>query len=78
MILCPACALPAFSHGSSRDLLTAGAYSLLFNLLGYPAGVVPVTRVRNDEEVGRPSSKDMVVQAARKVERGSAGLPVGM
>ncbi len=31
-----------------------------------------------DEEVGRPSSRDMVVQAGRKVERGSAGLPVGV
>jgi Asp-tRNA(Asn)/Glu-tRNA(Gln) amidotransferase A subunit family amidase len=28
VILCPACALPAFTHGSSRDLLTAGGIAL--------------------------------------------------
>jgi fatty acid amide hydrolase len=78
VILCPACALSAFTHGSSRDLLTAGGYSILYNKLGYPAGVVPLTCVRTDKEVGLASSKDIVDQAARKVELGSAGLPVGV
>ena len=78
VILCPVCALPAFTHGSSRDLLTAGGYTILYNVLGYPAGVVPVTRVRSDEEVGRAPSRDIVEQTARKVELGSAGLPVGV
>jgi fatty acid amide hydrolase len=51
---------------------------VLYNLLGYPAGVVPFTRVRADEEVGRTRSRDMVQQAAYKVEQGSVGLPVGV
>ena len=58
--------------------LPRGGYSTLYNILGYPAGVVPLTRVRNDEVVGCASSKDMVEQAARKVELGSVGLPVGV
>jgi Asp-tRNA(Asn)/Glu-tRNA(Gln) amidotransferase A subunit family amidase len=78
VILCPACALPAFTHGSSRDLLLAGGYTALYNVLGYPTGVVPFTRVRSDEEVGRTPSWDIVEQAARKVEVGSAGLPAGV
>ncbi len=78
LILCPACALPAFTHGSARDLILAGGYTALYNVLGYPTGIVPVTRVRSDEEVGRSPSRDMVEQAARKVELGSAGLPVGV
>lgn len=78
LILCPACALPAFTHGSSRDLILAGGYMALYNVLGYPTGIVPVTRVRSDEEVGRLPSRDMVEQTARKVELGSAGLPVGV
>ena len=78
LILCPACALPAFTHGSSRDLILAGGYTVLYNVLGYPTGIVPVTRVRSDEEVGRPPSRDSMEQAARKVELGSAGLPVGV
>jgi fatty acid amide hydrolase len=78
IILCPACALPAFTHGSSRDLATAGGYATLYNVLGYPTGIVPFTRVQADEEVGRRPSRDLVEQAAYKVEVGSAGLPVGV
>jgi fatty acid amide hydrolase len=78
IILCPACALPALTHGSSRDLGVAGGYTALYNLLGYPTGIVPLTRVHAEEEVGRAPSRDIVELAALKVERGSAGLPVGV
>jgi len=50
----------------------------LYNLLGYPTGIVPVTRVRSEEEVGRALSRDLMEQAACKVELGSSGLPVGV
>ena len=78
LILGPACALPAFRHGASRELMTAGGYTTLYNLLGYPAGVVPFTRVRPEEETERAPSRDLVVQAAYQVEQGSAGLPIGV
>jgi len=78
VVLSPACPLPAFTHGAAADLVTAGPYSILFNVLGYPAGVVPVTRVRPGEESERAASRDRVVAAARKVEAGSAGLPLGV
>lgn len=78
IILCPPCALPALTHGASTDLITVGAYACLYNLLGYPAGVVPVSKVRVDEQVGRSASSDMINKAALKVEQGSAGLPVGV
>ena len=78
VILCPACPLPAFTHGASNDLATAGAYSILYNILGYPAGVVPFTRVGAEEQVGRKPSKDMVEKTALKVEQNSAGLPIGV
>lgn len=78
LILCPACPLPAFTHGVANDLGVAGGYTILHNLLGYPAGVVPFTRVQKGEEVGRKPSRDMVEKAALKVEQGSAGLPVGV
>jgi fatty acid amide hydrolase len=76
LILCPVASLPAWTHGAARDLVLGGAYTVLYNLLGYPAGVVPCTRVRAGEEVGRAPSRDLVERAAYKVERGSAGLPV--
>jgi fatty acid amide hydrolase len=78
IILCPACPLPAFTHGASNELGTAGTYAMLYNLLGYPAGVVPFSRVGKSEEIGRKDSKDTVEKIALKVEQNSAGLPVGV
>lgn len=78
VVLGPPCALPAYRHGAARDVGVGGGYSLLWNLLGYPAGVVPVTRVRADEESSRPPSRDVVEKAAANVERGSAGLPAAV
>jgi fatty acid amide hydrolase len=78
VILCPTCPLPALMHGAAREVLTTGGCTILYNVLGYPAGVVPFTRVRSNEEVGRAPSRDMVEKTARKVELGSAGLPVGV
>jgi fatty acid amide hydrolase len=78
LVLGPTCALPALHHGASRDLMTVGGYTTLYNVLGYPAGVVPVTRVRAGEEGDRPVTRDAVDRVARQVEQGSAGLPVGV
>ncbi len=77
-ILCPAQPLPAVRHGDTIDLADFWGSSMLFNTLGMPAGVVPVTRVRADEESDRPVSKDKAEEAARSAEKGSAGLPVGV
>jgi fatty acid amide hydrolase len=78
VVLCPAYGVPAVRHGASADMPVAGAYSLLAPVLGYPAGVVPVTRVRPGEESDRPASRDKVQQAALASERGSAGLPAAV
>ncbi|HEX6796684.1 MAG TPA: amidase family protein [Ktedonobacterales bacterium] len=78
LVVCPAHALPALPHGASKNLITAGAYAIVVNVLGYPAGIVPVTRVRQGEESDRKGSADVVLRAARAAERGTAGLPVGV
>jgi hypothetical protein len=54
-----------FTHDSSRDLLLAAGYTAPYNLLGYPTRIVPLTRVRLDEEVGRRPSRDVVEKTAR-------------
>jgi len=52
-------------------------YTALFNLLGMPAGVVPATRIRADEEQ-TTRSRDSVDRSFARMETGSAGLPVGV
>ncbi len=78
VIIAPPVGLPALVHGAAADVLTAGAYAPLYNLLGYPTGTLPFTRVRASEESHRRPSRDRVERAAAKTERGSAGLPVGV
>jgi fatty acid amide hydrolase len=78
LLLCPPSPLPALTHGASGYLGLPGSYSCLANVLGYPAGIVPVTRVRAGEEMSRERSLDLVQRTAYVVEKGSAGLPVGV
>jgi Asp-tRNA(Asn)/Glu-tRNA(Gln) amidotransferase A subunit family amidase len=78
LVLCPATPIPAAPHGLTKHLPDVSASAVLFTMLGVPAGVVPVTRVRPGEESDRPDSRDATLKAARTAEQGSAGLPVGV
>jgi len=78
VVLYPAYGVPAVLHGANNDLPTTGSYALLAPVLGYPTGVVPLTRVRPDEESDRPASKDKAERTTRASEEGSAGLPIGV
>ena len=78
VVLCPTHALPAVRHGATELMPMPGAYVPLANVSGFPAGIVPVTRVRAGEESDRGASRDIVDQVARETERGSAGLPIAV
>jgi fatty acid amide hydrolase len=64
-------------HGAAKNFAPAGALSMLFNLLQFPAGVVPITTVRPDEAFRHPARQRLHRQAA-EVAIGSTGLPVGV
>lgn len=74
----PPQALPALRHGAFRDLTVTSTTTFFPNLTGLPAGVVPVTQVRAGEETDRSPGVDPIERSARRNERGSAGLPVGV
>ncbi|MCA9215344.1 MAG: hypothetical protein KDB27_19900 [Planctomycetales bacterium] len=77
-IIFPPYALPAIRHGTATDLLMAGCYAYITNLVGLPAGVIGVTRVRPSEESDRAVTRELADRLARQAEEGSAGLPVGV
>lgn len=77
-VLSPPAALPAPQHGTTAQASVTSSYSVIYNLLGAPAGTVSITRVRPGEESDRPASRDAVAEGARAIEAGSAGLPVGV
>lgn len=76
-ILCPVAATPPVPIGKSRGLAAAFSYTARYNLLGFPAGVVPVTRVRADE-TARPLQHDRLDRLAAAVEAESVGLPIAV
>lgn len=76
-LLCPAYATPAVPHGTSGELLLGASYSAVFNALGFPAGVVPVTRV-HVTEARRTDARGRLGRLARRIDEQSAGLPVGV
>ena len=58
--------------------MLAGSPSILWNLTQFPAGVVPVTRVRSGEATARGKGRDRLEKRAVEVDARSAGLPVGV
>jgi fatty acid amide hydrolase len=65
-VICPAYPVPAVPHGTSGDVIRGQSYTSLWNLLGYPAGVVPVTTVAAAEDAGAAGSPIGVQVAARQ------------
>ena len=53
-----------------------GEYSFIWNLLGYPAGVMPVTTVLSSEQTWTDSFNDHLTDQLAKSSVDSAGMPV--
>jgi fatty acid amide hydrolase len=76
-VICPVTATPPIPVGESADFTQAFGYTGRYNLVGLPAGTVPVTTVTSDE--CRPwRGGDRMERRAASIERQSGGLPVGV
>jgi amidase len=84
VLLCPVASVPAFRHGERRwpvegkavQYLDAWSYCEWFNLLGMPAGVVPVSKSPEGLPIGvqivaRPWEEESVMAILRVVEDAS-------
>merc|ERR1712085_248213 len=75
-VVCPGLGLPAWPHGMSAKLNQACSYTFVWNNLHFPAGTVPITMVRPNEEEYNPGPfKDTLSADAASSCKGSAGLP---
>jgi Asp-tRNA(Asn)/Glu-tRNA(Gln) amidotransferase A subunit family amidase len=78
-ILCPTMALPAINHQQSVNLLPVVMYTSIFNILQFPVGHVPITRVQADEcYYSEKGNGDLMSQLANEQMKDSQGLPVGI
>lgn len=82
VLLCPVAAIPAFRHGErewmvegkSVKYLDAWSYCEWFNLLGFPAVVVPIGISKDElpiavQIVGRPWEEEVVLGVAAALEK---------
>ncbi len=82
VLICPTAAIPAFLHGEREwqvegktvKYLDAWSYCEWFNLLGFPAAVVPIGYSDQGlpigvQIVGRPWEEEVVLAVAAKLER---------
>lgn len=86
ILLCPVAAIPAFRHGEREwtvqgktvKYLDAWSYCEWFNLLGFPAAVVPLGTSHDGlpigiQIVGRPWEEELVLAVAAALERECGG-----
>jgi Asp-tRNA(Asn)/Glu-tRNA(Gln) amidotransferase A subunit family amidase len=84
IVISPVCAIPAFRHGErnwqvrGRDLeyLKAMSYSQWWNILGFPAAVVPFAKSPEGlpigvQIIGRPWCEEQILAVAAYLESGS-------
>ena len=91
VLICPTAAIPAFRHGErewqvegkSVKYLDAWSYCEWFNLLGFPAAVVPISFSEEGlpigvQVVGRPWEEEVVLAVAKALEeaRGLLAQPL--
>jgi fatty acid amide hydrolase len=76
-VLGPPTVTPAAFCGETHDWSAGAWHTMRYNLLDMPAGVVPVTTVRPDEQL-RTELTDRLDRKAARFEADSAGLPVGV
>jgi fatty acid amide hydrolase len=77
LLLTPASATPAPMRGLEKEMSLIFSYYGKYNLLGFPAGVVPVSKVL-DKENYYPHQKDIIDKKISKSLKYSTGLPLGV
>ncbi|CDW75584.1 fatty-acid amide hydrolase 1-like [Stylonychia lemnae] len=89
-VISPASPLPAIPHKLSSELFTLNSNLMLYNILDYPSGVLPVKLVTsediklNEQQIkGRGSSNiqvqhDRISEFMRIAQTDSQGLPIGV
>jgi Asp-tRNA(Asn)/Glu-tRNA(Gln) amidotransferase A subunit family amidase len=88
VLLCPAASIPAFRHGERQwqvegkavKYLDAWSYCEWFNLLGFPAAVVPMGRSPEGlpigvQIVGRPWEEELVLAVAALLDEARGEFP---
>jgi len=80
VLLAPGFSLPAPLHRYPEKLLPNAFTTMLYNLLNFPAGVVPVTRESEQDQLNLDTYRqdDLVFRLAKQATRGALNMPIGV
>jgi len=81
ILLCPAFPIPAISPSLCSRLLPAASYTCVYNLVGCPAGIVPVSKESESDQAALssyPVSTDLLHRVAKNATAGALGCPLGV
>jgi len=76
-IISPVFPLPAILHNTIDKIGPGGTYTIQNNIMGFPAGVATISKVKENENIPRKSF-DIVMRTAAKNEKASVGLPLSI
>ncbi|HQS83891.1 MAG: hypothetical protein B7Y25_03105 [Alphaproteobacteria bacterium 16-39-46] len=79
IILCPPCATPAKQHNTSFSNIKDYTYTMTYNLLGWPAGVVRCGQTKERLPIGvqivaKPWCDNLVIDVLHRLEREFGGF----
>lgn len=79
-VICPVFATTAVPYGKVFSIIASGTYSMLYNVLNYPAGSMPVTKVTADDVINMKDypTKTQTEKIIQQITHGSEGLPVNV
>ena len=74
----PGFGIPAVKHGTSQDLFVYCCYTFNWNILDYPTGAVPITKINKNEESFDDVFNDKITKMVKECCGTSKGMPVGV
>jgi len=77
-LITPVLPFPAIKHGDAELLQGLIGNTFIYNIMGMPAGVVPIRKIREDEQYYSTRFKDMAAKKLKSLVDGIKGLPVGV
>ena len=80
-VICPSFAIPAVKSQAFQKLGAVALYTTLYNYMNMPAGVLPITTVKEGEDIYDfkvEEKQQLIEKATKEAMKGSVGLPMGV
>jgi len=77
-LITPILPYPAIKHGDAEIIQGLIASTFIYNIMGMPAGVVPIRNIKANEEYYHTRFQDMPARKLKDMVQDIKGLPVGV